>query len=172
MLAVQRYQSSFLANTMLTPSLQADTSNVTLNTNLINGTNLDNDLLDKGVNMLKADLNLKDFYTVSLWNYCEGTGNNVEFCSKRVAQFWFNPVEVWGLNNTGVENAFPKELQTGLNTYRTVSKWMFTAYIIAFVATLVEFVVGFAAIFSRWGSLVTTVVSVVSTVVHNLLDTF
>ncbi|KAI9706722.1 MAG: hypothetical protein M1836_003733 [Candelina mexicana] len=141
---------------------KADTSNVTINTNLLNGTKVDDNLLNKGVDALKKDLNLKGFYTVSLWNYCDGTGDKVEYCSPRTSQFWFNPVEVWGLNNTGAENAFPKELRTGLNAYRTVSKWMFTAYIVAFVATLVEFLIGFAAIFSRWGSLVTTVVSVVS----------
>ena len=35
------------------------------------------------------------------------------------------------------------------------------AFIIALILTAVEFVVGFFAIFSRWGSLVTTIVSTV-----------
>jgi len=137
---------------------------------LVPGTNVDNNLLHQGLQQAKATLNLKDFYTVSLWNYCDGSKANsssnavetVEFCSPRQSEFWFNPVEVWGLNNTGVEQVFPKQLKDGLKTYQTASKWMFIAYIVAFVATALELIVGVFAIFSRWGSFATTIVSIVS----------
>jgi hypothetical protein len=65
-------------------------------------------------------------------------------------------VEVWGLNGTGVESLFPKELKDGLNTYKNVSKYMFIVYVIALVATAVELLIGVSAMFSRWGSFVTT----------------
>ena len=55
--------------------------------------------------------------------------------SPRQAEFWFNPVEVWGLNGTNAESLFPKELKDGLNTYKHVSKYMFIVYVIALVAT-------------------------------------
>lgn len=111
----------------------------------------------------KQDLNLQDFYDIGLWGYCSGnkTSNNfvVNFCSKPKAEFWFNPVDIWKLNNTGVQNLLPQNLQTALDTYQNVSKWMFIAYAVAFVATIVELLVGITAIFSRLGSLVTSLVS-------------
>lgn len=98
-----------------------------------------------------------------LWNYCSWNGNDrYSYCSPRQAEFWFNPVEVWGLNGTNVESLFPKELKDGLNTYRDVAKYMFVVYVIALVATSVELLIGISAIFSRWGSFVTTFFAAVS----------
>jgi hypothetical protein len=116
-------------------------------------------------------MKLKDFYTVSLWNYCSGTKDpktgdlKFDYCGKPTASYWFNPLEVWGLNETdgaGSAGKFPKEVKKAMKTYQTVAKWMFTAYVCAFIATCVEFVLGFFAIFSRWGSFVTTIASCVS----------
>ncbi|KAF2437026.1 integral membrane protein [Tothia fuscella] len=113
---------------------------------------------------------LADVYTVYLWNYCSGSKDNstsggvkLTQCSSRKAQFWFNPVEVWGLNGTGVTDLLPKSIENGLNVYHKVSTWMFIAYTVAFWATVVNVVVGLVAIFSRWGSCVTAVVSAVAT---------
>ncbi|KAL8647562.1 MAG: hypothetical protein Q9226_006381, partial [Calogaya cf. arnoldii] len=111
-------------------------------------------------------LDVKDFYHVSLWNYCAGDFENgqdkVTYCSPRKNQFWFNPVEVWGLNNTGVEKLFSDELRSGLDAYQKAARWMFIAYVVAVVATIVEIFVGVFALFSRLGSLATTIVSTVS----------
>jgi len=112
---------------------------------------------------------LSDVYEVYLWNYCDGSKDNstgtvkLTHCSPRQARYWFNPVEVWGLNNSGVENLMPSELQKGLNIYRDVSQWMFVAYAIAFFATLANVVVGLLAICSRWGSCATTLISCAAT---------
>lgn len=145
---------------------QADLTKFTVNNtglDLVPGTNLDNDVLNRVLNQAKAAANVKDFYTIYLWNYCSWDGSDkYSFCSKREAYFAFDPVEVWGLEKTGVENAFPKQLQDGLKAYKAVSKWMFIAYLVALVATIVELVVGISALFSRWGSFCTTFVSTVS----------
>lgn len=121
---------------------------------------MDDKVLEDVFKKVETTLDLKDFYTVSLWNYCEGVikdnSPHVDSCSKPRAQYWFDPVQVWGLDTTGTENAIPKNLRTALSTYKTVTKWMFIAYVIAFVATCVELILGFLAIFSRWGSFVTT----------------
>jgi len=102
-------------------------------------------------------LKIQDYYTVYLWNYCSWNGNDkYSFCSPRKAEFWFNPVEVWGLNGTNAESLLPKELKDGLNTYKDVAKYMFIVYVIAMVATIVELLIGISAMFSRWGSFVTT----------------
>lgn len=113
---------------------------------------------------------LNDFYTVSLWGYCTGNttevdGKNVstiDTCSKPAAQYWFDPVTVWGLNSTGAASLFPKQLAAGLSTYRLVARWMYIAYIAAFVFTVLELICGLLAVFSRWGSLATTIMSSLS----------
>ncbi|KAJ9220947.1 hypothetical protein DTO207G8_2643 [Paecilomyces variotii] len=118
------------------------------------------------LNEAEKELNLKDFYDIGLFGYCDGDVTNDEFkttnCSKAKAGFWFNPVQVWNLNGTGIEDILPDSLQKELNTYKAVTKWMFIAYIIAFAATVVELVVGLTAICSRLGSCITSLVSTVS----------
>ncbi|KAL1966352.1 hypothetical protein VTN77DRAFT_4494 [Rasamsonia byssochlamydoides] len=123
--------------------------------------------LANALEQAEKDLDLQDFYDIGLWNYCSGnkTSNGdfqVTYCAPRQAEYWFNPVAVWKLNNTGVEDLLPDNLQKALNTYESVSKWMFIAYAVAFISTLVELVVGLTAICSRLGSLVTSLVSGVS----------
>ena len=157
---------------------RANTSNIDVDPSLINLPNnsVTDKIVDQATDVVKSTLDIKDFYHVSLWNYCSGdfsssankAGSNVtatdkvDFCSPRTNQFWFNPVEVWGLNNTGIDKFFSKELRAGLNTYKTVTKWMFICYIVALISTLVEILVGVLALFSRLGSLATTIVSSIS----------
>ncbi|KAF2834295.1 hypothetical protein M501DRAFT_1009727 [Patellaria atrata CBS 101060] len=134
---------------------------------LISGTDIDDHIL-QAFRTSASSNKLKDFYTVHLWNYCSGDIKGDDFkltyCSPRQASFWFNPEEVWGLNNTAAERFFPKQLDKGLDVYRKVSKWMFAAYSIAFWVTVAEIVLGIFAIFSRWGSFVTTIASTASTI--------
>jgi SUR7/PalI family len=113
------------------------------------------------------DKPLDDIYEIYLWNYCSGSKNGTDGvkltkCSDRKASFWFNPVEVWNLNGTGAASVFPKAVQNGLNAYQKVSKWMFIAYVVALIATIVNVVTGVFAICSRWGSCVTSIVASVS----------
>lgn len=120
---------------------------------------------------------IKDFYHIGLWNYCSGDFQNntltfddkdakktdhVTNCTDRQSEFWFNPVDVWGLNQTQADAIFGKSLTDGLKVYRSVAKWMYISYIITVIATAAEILVGFLALLSRWGSLVTTIVSSVS----------
>ncbi|KAL4815836.1 SUR7/PalI family-domain-containing protein [Aspergillus spinulosporus] len=109
--------------------------------------------------------NIPDFYNIGLFGYCQGnvTSNDnyrVTNCSSPDAQFWFDPVEIWNLKTLGLQNAIPDDLQDALNVYKNVSKWMCIAYIIAIAATGLEILLGITAIFSRWGSCVTTLVSI------------
>lgn len=152
---------------------QADTSNFTTDPQTIldkakdegDKFNINNDLLD-ALTGAASSKELKDFYQVGLWSYCEGEKKDgvekITYCSSSKTQFWFNPVEVWGLQNTSVQNVLGDDLQKGLNTYKKIAGWMNWAFIIATILTAAEFIVGFFAIFSRWGSLVTTILSTVS----------
>lgn len=122
------------------------------------------------------NVTIRDFYHVSLWNYCAGDlvpnrsfdkydpshTDDVKYCSQRHSSFWFDPVEVWGLNGTDADQFFSKQLRDGLKIYKSVAKWMLISYIVAIIATAVEILVGFFALFSRWGSLATTIVTTVS----------
>lgn len=165
----------------LTPP-QADTSNFTADQQTIldkikdagNDVNINNDLLNALTETARSKA-LKDFYQVGLWSYCEGEVTDgvekITHCSSSNSQFWFNPVEVWNLQNTNVQNVLGDDLQKGLNTYKKIAGWMNWAFIIATVLTAAEFVVGFFAIFSRWGSLVTTILSTVSSVSSNASKT-
>jgi hypothetical protein len=113
---------------------------------------------------------LKDFYDIGLWNYCYGNKTShgdyeITHCTARQSEFYFDPITVWHLNDTtvdGVKPVLPSKLQDGINTYRTVAKWMFIGYCIAAGATVVELLVGLLAIFSRLGSLLTSLVSAIS----------
>ena len=47
------------------------------------------------INSIAQTLGLHDYYTVGLWNFCEGN-NGVGFmdCSKPKTLYWFNPVQI------------------------------------------------------------------------------
>ncbi|KAF2741287.1 integral membrane protein-like protein [Polyplosphaeria fusca] len=128
----------------------------------------DNELL-QALQGKASTKDLKDFYTVGVFNFCEGDidDKNKEtftYCSKPKANFWFNPMEVWQLSNTSVQQLFPDDMKNVLDTYHKVGRWMYAAFVIVFFLTIAEFLVGLAAICSRWGSLVTTIVSTAQTV--------
>lgn len=117
----------------------------------------------------KADSKeLKDFYQVGLFSYCEGETNKetgeekITYCSARKFKFHFDPLKVWGMNGTALQEALGDKYESGMNVYKKVAGWMNWAFVIVIVLTPIEFIVGFFAIFSRWGSLVTTVISTVS----------
>ena len=154
---------------------RANTSDINVDPSSLNlpSNALTDGLLNLTTAAAKAALDVKDFYHISLWNYCSGdfqkngsgsVSDHVTYCSPHTNEFWFNPVDVWGLNNTGIDQLFSKELRDGLSTYKAVAKWMFVAYIVALISTIVEILVGILALFSRLGSLATTIVSAISSV--------
>ena len=137
-----------------------------------------NRYLNKPTTVGSSNVTVRDFYHVGLWNYCAGDlrsdrsfnkfdpshTDDVKFCSKRHSNFWFNPVDVWGLTGTEADQLFSKQLRDGLKAYKAVAKWMLISYIVAIIATAVEIVVGFFALLSRWGSLATTIVTAISSI--------
>ncbi|KAJ6131393.1 hypothetical protein N7523_001853 [Penicillium sp. IBT 18751x] len=115
---------------------------------------------------LQDDSTLKDFYDIGLWGYCDGditnSTSNTTSCSSPKSEYYFNPLEVWGLDNDAVKNELPDDYTKVMNIYKAVSKWMFIAYVLAFATTIVEILVGIFAICSRWGSCVTTLFAVLA----------
>lgn len=159
---------------------RADTSDIKINPSDLNLPDLPDNLPD-GVSGIfndttgaaKSAVGVAEFYHVNLWNYCSGdltknssggVSDKVTYCSPHQNEFWFNPVEVWHLPKTVVDQVLSKELKAGLDTYKTVAKWMFVAFLVALISTIVEVLVGVLALFSRPGSLATTIVSIISTI--------
>lgn len=119
------------------------------------------------------------------------TSDNIDWCSRKQPDFVFDPVEEFGLNattseeqqngtnytdnaltsivNIAKENAkefedkvLGKAASKALSVYRHAAQWNFIAYQIALCTTLTTIVVGLLAICSRWGSLCTWVMAIVS----------
>lgn len=136
---------------------------------------------------------IKDAYQIHLWNYCtQDTDDGKRNCTKRESGFYFDPIEVWGLNATtatssetptiaGSDNPVASQIaelqgntedlenkllgETGrkaMDAYRHVSRWMFIAYAVSFWTSLATIVLGVLAIFSRWGSLLTWIAALAS----------
>ncbi|EKV08089.1 Integral membrane protein [Penicillium digitatum] len=124
------------------------------------------DEISATIKSLQDDAHIADFYDIGLWGYCEGnstkTTDTVSSCTDPKAQFYFNPASVLGVSETQLEKELGNSMKRIMKVYKAVSKWMFIAYIVAFIATCVQVLLGIFAIFSRWGSCVTTIVSIVS----------
>lgn len=145
----------------------------------LNTTNFRNQVF-VGVNALEASLvnnnflaalnsavkngKIQDIYKIYLTNYCSGSNNGtLTYCSPGSKDFYFNPIEIWGLNTTDSSSYVPKSLTDGLAVYQKVAVWQFIAYSVALWATVASIVSGFIAICSRWGSFLTSLVISVAT---------
>jgi hypothetical protein len=125
---------------------------------------------EKSVGALQAGTDskpLKDFYKVGLFLYCEGekdaaTGKEiVTYCSDRKLQFYFDFTDLWQLKNTSIQYVRAEDFKKGIQAYKKAVGWMNWVFVITLALTAAECMIGFFAIFSRWGSLVTTIVSTV-----------
>ncbi|CAI7587073.1 unnamed protein product [Penicillium glandicola] len=118
------------------------------------------------IETIQESADIADFYDIGLWGYCSGNitddKDTVTSCTDPKAQFYFNPATVLGISETTLETELGSGMKKILKVYKAVSKWMFIAYLVAFIATCAQVLLGVLAIFSRWGSCVTTIVSIVA----------
>jgi len=95
----------------------------------------------------------KDVYAIYLWNYCSGNlkdgSQELNFCSKP-NRWFFDLYNLW--STWGVKIAEPGSKWYWL---RTSPRPMLVAYNIALATSVLETLVGFSAIYSRWGSFAT-----------------
>ncbi|CAG5137366.1 uncharacterized protein ALTATR162_LOCUS76 [Alternaria atra] len=112
---------------------------------------------------------LKDFYVVGLFSYCEGetdteTGREtVTHCSAWKLPFYFDPVAVWQLENTSVQEILGEPFAKGMKMYRKTVEWTHYAFVVVLALTVLECVAGLLAIRSRGYSLCATIVSLAHT---------
>ncbi|KAJ6004215.1 hypothetical protein N7499_000284 [Penicillium canescens] len=103
------------------------------------------------INSIAQSIGLHDFYTVGLWNFCEGyLGQGITHCSKPETLYAFNPVDII-LNEllSGASIALPSDIQEPLALARTASHWMFGLLLAAAVLNFVMIFVGPLAVSSR-----------------------
>lgn len=115
----------------------------------------------------KDTFGLEDAYTIGLWNYCSGPFVDgvykPSFCSPKTRNFYFNPIEIWHLSDTGVENVLPPNLIKALKIYKKASYWNIVAHIIAIALLSGSFVLGLFAMCSRLVSFFVTIMMVLAT---------
>ncbi|OJJ94949.1 hypothetical protein ASPACDRAFT_64869 [Aspergillus aculeatus ATCC 16872] len=102
---------------------------------------------------------LQDFYSIALWNYCAGNNPHIAvynstYCSKPRGGFWFDPIEIWGLNQTHIGKHIPNRLQQTLDIYHRASLWMQILYLLAICTSILQLLVGLLVCCSRLGSCV------------------
>ena len=157
--------------------LQANTKGVMGNPDFTN--NPANEYTDPASKSADNKIIIQSHYTVALWNYCAGSGDNVtrsalaisqnsaqavDFCTGRKLQYYFPFKGVWGLSDDAAHRVFGDDFERVLNNYQTNSaRWMSTLYIMAVVACAVEILVGIGGLFSRLGSLFTTLSALLTT---------
>ncbi|KAI0468516.1 SUR7 protein [Xylaria cf. heliscus] len=116
-----------------------------------------------GTVITASELGLANKYDFTLWGYCitpqDGKKNctkaEFDWASKELDLDWVERLtEVAGLNVT-----LPKELNDGLNAYKTITKWTQVVFIIAIVALGLELLVGLFTACSRAVSCVTWIIS-------------
>ncbi|KAL1297847.1 hypothetical protein AAFC00_006374 [Neodothiora populina] len=142
---------------------------------------------------------IADQYRINLWNYCtvnstsDSTSNSsdVDWCSARKRNFWFNPLEVWNIesiiNSTGTsagadsnvlvaleslasnttaleDQLLDKSARDALKTYKKVSAWLWSAYFASLWLLLGTVVFGCLAVFTRFFSFLTFITSILATV--------
>src|ERR1700761_2578821 len=132
---------------------------LTSSANLLSGDSSTTTALGGALQAARQSLGMKDFYTIYLRSYCSWNGNDTYAnCTDPKAYFWFNPIKIWGLNNTGVpvDDFLPKTFRDGLDAYHSASKAIFYLYVGALSAASITLLVGISAAFSRWGSFFTT----------------
>ncbi|QIW98250.1 hypothetical protein AMS68_003768 [Peltaster fructicola] len=135
------------------------------------------------INSIARTLGLHDFYTVGLWNFCEGyNSDGVTGCSTPQALYWFNPVEIIGNELlAGAEISLPQELVDILGLIHTVSNWMFGLFLTSACLSFVMIFIVPLSVFSRWATfpiavltfltaLFVTVAAVIATVLFVIMS--
>ncbi|TQV93941.1 hypothetical protein V2A60_003904 [Cordyceps javanica] len=119
------------------------------------------------LNSVARSLGLHDFYSVGLWNFCEGyIDEGVTFCSKPKQFYWFNPVEVLVSELlSGAKIALPSQVITILNLLRIGSQVMYGCFMAGTVVNAVLLFLTPLATRRRLFSLLISIIGLLSAIV-------
>ncbi|KAJ6192170.1 integral membrane protein-like protein [Bipolaris maydis] len=114
--------------------------------------------------------NIKDFYAVGLFGYCEGDIDTettrkevVTYCSDWKLPFSFDPVAVWQLENTSVQANLGDRFTKGMDIYRKTIESTHYVFIAMLALNLLECIAGILAVKGRLYSLCTTIIAFLQT---------
>ncbi|KAH8170638.1 SUR7/PalI family protein [Sarocladium implicatum] len=118
------------------------------------------------LNSVARSLGLHDFYSVGIWNYCEGYNDEgVTHCSAPEALFWFNPVAVLVSQLlAGATIALPSQVNTILTLLRVGSRVMFVFFITSIGMNFILLLLSPLAMKTRWWSLFITIFGFLSAI--------
>ena len=117
--------------------------------------------------IVEKSQNIKDFYAVGLFGYCEGDINTetrrevVTHCSDWKLPFSFDPVAVWKLENTSVQANLGDRFTKGINIYRKMVESTHYVFIAMLALNVLECIAGILAVKGRLYSLCTTIIAFV-----------
>ncbi|EOA81094.1 uncharacterized protein SETTUDRAFT_158047 [Exserohilum turcica Et28A] len=108
--------------------------------------------------IVEKSQNIKDFYAVGLFGYCE-----VTHCSDWKLPFSFDPVAVWKLENTSVQANLGDRFTKGINIYRKMVESTHYVFIAMLALNVLECIAGILAVKGRLYSLCTTIIAFLQT---------
>ncbi|KAI0107264.1 SUR7/PalI family-domain-containing protein [Nemania sp. FL0031] len=112
---------------------------------------------------------LRGFYQAGLWNFCEGyKDTGFSSCSKPSISFWFDPTEVLPQDIVKGANLGASGLglnDTLLNIFRILYRTMFGLFLSGAALTALLLVSSPVVLYSRWGSVMVMVMSLITTLV-------
>ena len=102
------------------------------------------------IDSIAKTLGLHDFYQVGLWNFCEGYGEEITYCSKPKTLYWFNPIDIL-LNEllAGATVAIPTDITDALKLVRIASHAQFGFFIVSLPLSLLSIILAPIAPVSR-----------------------
>lgn len=136
--------------------------------------NLPSDDLTAALKYSAESNKLARVYEVHLYNFCERNSAErvVTYCSPKMGNYHFDPVKIWSLDSAdtstmkkeGEIKLLGEVAQKALDAYRGGALLMFISYQISFWATLATILAGMLAVYSRLGSFLTWLLSIISSV--------
>lgn len=133
--------------------------------------NLPSDDLTAALKYSAESNKLARVYEVHLYNFCERNSAErvVTYCSPKMGNYHFDPVKIWSLDSAdtstmkkeGEIKLLGEVAQKALDAYRGGALLMFISYQISFWATLATILAGMLAVYSRLGSFLTWLLSIV-----------
>lgn len=118
------------------------------------------------LNSVARSLGLHDFYSVGLWNYCEGyLDEGVTHCSTPKTLYWFNPVEVLVSQLlAGASIALPTQVTAILKLLQLGSQIMYAFFTAGLVLNFVLMLASPLVLKTRWFSLAISLLGAVSAI--------
>lgn len=101
-------------------------------------------------------------FDIYLWNYCNGASQgHLGYCSHWQSGFGFEPAKALHFNPI-INSDWDKGLDDAIEAYQRLAKVSFTLLIISQATNVAASIFALLAAYSRWGSFLTWLVSVVS----------